>query len=136
MIALLAPLISTGGGAIPGPLPWYLDLWWPLTGQGERTPGAAVYQIAPGRADTPAGKAPYIMAVACWREDASAAARLQAVTLAAQMPPPRILGGMPLPVPWLAVAVLPMAMTLSPGDLLALGDLERCVFWTLWEALP
>lgn len=135
VIALLAPLIQTEGGAIPGPLPWFCDLWWPLSDAGERIPGAAVYQIAPGRADTPAGKAPYVMAVCCWREDASAAAWSQAQQLAAMMSPTRTLGS-PWSAPWLAVAILPMALSLSPDDLAALGDLERCLFWAIAEAQP
>lgn len=135
VIALLTPLVATEGGAIPGPTGWYCDLWWPLAGSGARIPGAAVYQIAPGRADTPAGKAPYVMAAACWREEASAAACQQAQHLAAMMPSVRT-PAMALPVPWLAVTVLPMAMTLSAGDLAALGDLERCLFWAIAEAQP
>lgn len=135
VIALLTPLVAAEGGAVPGPPGWSADLWWPLADSGERIDGAAVFQIAPGRADTPAGKAPYVLAVACWREEASAAAWSQATALAAQMPPARTLGT-PLPVPYLAVVVLPMALALDAGDLAALGDLERRLFWAIVEAQP
>lgn len=135
VIALLTPLVATEGGAIPGPLPWHLDRWWPLSDAGERIDGTAVYQIAPGRADTPAGEAPYVLAVCCWREAASPAAWSQAQAFAAQFPPARSLGP-PLPAPWLAVAMLPMALSLDAGELAALGDLERCLFWAIAEAQP
>lgn len=123
VIALLKPIVEGGSGPIPGPEPLWLDV--------ERHPaGWAEFHLASGPAMAGVSVA-YGACVACWRATASGPALDRLERLA------RVLGSavqrnhLPLPVPWLAVVLAPGIVTLSRESLGMLGDLERCVFWTL-----
>lgn len=134
VIELLRPIVEAEGGQVPFTPEWHLDVWR-LLEDGEPKPGAAVFQVARGPASSDAGKRPYVMAVACWREELSAEAWQQAHQIADMAPPNNLPGEVP-PVPWLAVTMMPAIMLLPRERVLQIGDLERCVFWTLVEAAP
>jgi len=124
VIALLAPIVAAGGGQVPHTPEWHLDLW--------PEAGWAAFQLARGPASSEAGKRPYFMAVACWQEDVTPEAWAQAHKLA-QLAPPDQLPADPPPLPWLSVTLLPAVLLLPRERIGMLGDLERCVAWTLVE---
>jgi hypothetical protein len=136
VIELLRPVVAADGGLIarPGEPPlWHLDIWRAFGQTGAPLPGMAAFQVAPGPHDTPEGKRPYVMAVACWEEAASAEAWARARELAKLSPPDRLPDRAPA-APWLAVTIMPGMFALPPELAGMLGDFERCVFWTLVEA--
>jgi hypothetical protein len=131
VVALLRPLVAAGGGQVPGVPEWHLDVL-------DRQPGMAVFQVARGPATSPAGKRPYVVAVGCWSEDASAAAWRDAHMVARMTLPgaPNRLPEDPPAVPWLSVTPGVGLLLLPPERVGMLGDFERCVLWTLAEDLP
>jgi hypothetical protein len=113
-----------------------IDIMTPLAEQRQRVAGAAFFQIGP--AGERMSKAPYAMAVCCWRADREADAWAQfrqiAEIGAAVWPDrPEVLVEPP-DIPWLAVNVLPHAMQLPPATRSVLGDLDRCLAWALIES--
>jgi hypothetical protein len=49
--------------------------------------------------------------------------------------PDRVVAHRPRGVPWLAVSILPAAVLQYPDKLMELADAERCVAWTLLDAM-
>lgn len=110
VIALLRPIVAAGVARIPGPIEWYLIT--PSPG-----PGWSIFSVSP----TTDPEAPdYVTCTACWDERAAPAAW---ATTGQHQPPP--------PAPWLAVALGPAFPSVGLNAASMLGDLERCVFWTL-----
>lgn len=122
VIALLHPLAQAGGAWLPGPQPWWLEV----------APhyGWAEFHIASGPALS-AGLRSYAACVGCWLPSADP----WAVTTLAMLA--RVAGvawePVPLPIPWLGVALTPEIAGLSPAAAGMLGDLERVIFWTIVE---
>jgi hypothetical protein len=134
-IDLLLPIVDAQEGDLPS-LGLGLDIMTPIDEQQHRVPGAAFFQIEP--AGERMSKAPYAMAVCCWRADREADAWAQfrqiAEIGAAVWPDrPEVLVEPP-DIPWLAVNVLPHAMQLPPATRSVLGDLDRCLAWALIES--
>lgn len=128
VIAILWPLVQGGGGPLPGMPGWFLDVRFPQDARGERIPGRAFFQVA----NQPRiFSRPPMMAVACWRDEASAGAWAQATDAYCQMGAP--IAKAPPPTPWLAAWLTPTSVTVDPAVLFVFGDLERCVAWTLAE---
>ena len=138
VVALLRPVVQAEAGWIPGPVRWHADLWRALVDG--VLPGCAAYQVAPGPADTPAGKEPYVMGMACWLPGRSEMAWQQAHDIArlfARLGPDwqdKLSPEAPQ-VPWLTATLAPgiVALALQPETVKMLGDLERCLFWAMVE---
>lgn len=109
-VAFLRPIVAAGG-ELPGPVPWALAIE-------RREEGWARYAVV--HPDGPA----YVECVGCWQDEASSDAWTRG-GLRTSGPAPA--------VPWLAVQFGPAFATLMPEAAFILGDLERCVFWTLAE---
>jgi hypothetical protein len=134
VIALLRPIIDAQGGPVPNMAPWVIDLIRPLDETGAVKDGMAFFQIA----DKPKlSKAPVIMAIAAWGPVVQAEdAWLQVCQ--AYTPHHVLLQAKPAPsqmpaLPWLAVWLTTCATGVDPQTMMAFGDLERCIAWTLIE---
>lgn len=120
VIDRLLPVVKAGGGpiGIPG---WRLDIT-------HRMDGAAIWQIGPeSRLHEP-----WVICATCWSLAISGQAwsNIMALTKAMGLP------GSASPitdVPWLAVAMTPGIQILPMQDVIALGDAERCIAWTIVE---
>jgi hypothetical protein len=135
VIDRLLPIVDMQQGDLPE-LGLGIDVMSPLDPQWRRLPGAAFFQIAP--VGERMSKAPYVMAVACWRADREADAWAQFLGIAgicAEFWPrrPAVLDEPP-DIPWLAVHLLPRIAELPPALLPVIGDLERCLAWALIES--
>ena len=99
--------------------------------------GTACFQIGP---ITSGISGPYVIGFCCWKDEMSEIAwqatvqyyRAQRVMLGEgllyrepQDDPPQ--------APWLAIIITPYMLGLDKDRTMMLGDLERCVFWTLAE---
>ncbi len=115
VIDSLRPLVEAGRARIPGPIEWWLHVT-------QRHTGWAAYTITPTRG----GERPYVSCVGCWHETASADAWGTITDRA---------NGQTQPIPWLAVTTAgPLTLArMGPAAVGMLGDLERCLFWTLAE---
>jgi len=107
----LAPMVRKGRGA-PAGIPFA------ITNRGEDT---ALFSI---------GEPPVVFCACCWAEDRSAEA------WAAMLATMRGLGMTRAPetrpaVPWLAVLLLPGMAAMPVETVAQLGDMERCLAWTL-----
>jgi hypothetical protein len=135
VIDRLLPIVDAQGGDL-SEFGLGIDIMTPLAEQRQRVPGAAFFQIGP--AGERMSKAPYVMAVCCWRADREAdawsqfrqIAKIAAVALPNRPAPPDD----PPDIPWLAVNLLPYAMQLPPATVPVLGDLGRCLAWALIES--
>ena len=135
VIDQLRPVLDAEGGPVPGMGGWRLDLFYPTDRDQRRLNGAAFFQLA----DEPGpSKAPAVMAVACWDQAMAESAWSQAkqgygalrgtLTAVGLWKP---IPATPPPVPWLATWLTPAVAVAAPEDVLALGDLERCVAFAL-----
>lgn len=140
-IEFLRPIVAREGGPLTLPDPgnldiWWIDIWRPFAVGGSALPGAAVFQVARGPAGTDEGARPFVMAVACWDQDRARDAWQQLGAIAQTTAGvPDVPGEAPA-APFLAVVLMPHIGTLTPGQAGVLGDLERCLFWTLAEEAP
>ena len=112
-VAWLAPLVRAGKGE-PAGIPFE------VTRRGE---GTALFVI---------GRPAAVACGVCWAEDRAAAAWGAMLAVMGVQGVPAAPAGRP-PVPWLAVAFLPAMAALPPETLVKLGDMERCLAWTLIE---
>lgn len=121
VIALLRPLITAGGGRLPGfAVAYTVELW--------RHGREAIFTIW-----TP-DHAPILTGGLAQDDPAPVWAALQPLL------DPRWSRGphapMPPTTPWLAVVLLPSAAATPRNDLMAFGDFERCLAWTVIEEAP
>jgi hypothetical protein len=112
----LAPMVRKGRGA-PAGIPFT------ITNRGE---GTALFRIG-----EPAG----VLCACCWVEDRSAEA------WGAMLATMHEIGMTWAPdtrpaVPWLAVLMLPGMAAMPVETVAQLGDMERCLAWTLIESEP
>lgn len=137
-LAVVAPLVHRGGGALPPPFNGYdLTIIAPEE-------SAAAFTVERRRILTlSAGKgqdqrAPLISGFCCWRSSRAAGYwalvgasvhQFAAASLPARLPP------RPATTPWLAILLWPSFIA-DPGPLGWLGDFERCVAWALIESGP
>jgi hypothetical protein len=136
VIDRLLPLIDRGHGEVPSMPPWHLGVIFATGENGERQDGAAFFQIAPhdGRSKMPA-----VMAMSAWlpERSADAWAMISGAYVAQQGSLEKAGLWRPLPseptTPWLAAFLTVFALQATPADLLAFGDLERCVAWAMIE---
>ena len=124
-IEALQPVLDRDGGPIGG-TGWRVDIFRARP----RQPGAAVYQIGTGTGPAPSTD-PLVLCWACWLPDSEAGLRRTMVQMQA-VPGWRELPALPLP--WLAVLLLPWASTLDATDLQALARLEAEIACTLIES--
>lgn len=114
-LELLRPLLAAGRGVAAG-IPFEVV---------RRQPGSALLTI---------GAPPAVLCGVCWDQERSAdgwAAMLAASHEAGMRSLPAELPA----VPWLAVVILPSgAALMSLETIMMLGDMERCLAWTLIEA--
>ena len=134
-VDLLHPVLDAEGGPVPGMAGWHLGCFFPRDAEGRRLDGSAFFQIA----DEPGlSKVPAVMCIACWREHAAEDAWKQVRQTYGALREPLVAIGMwraapmrPPPLPWLAVWLLPSIVFVGVQDMLAFGDLERCVAFAL-----
>ena len=70
----------------------------------------------------------------CWLCTSAAASDATWEAAAAHVADERVVLHRPRGTPWLAAALLPGALQVSPDVLMQAGDLERCVAWALLES--
>lgn len=70
VVAILRPIVQVGSDPPPGLPGPFLDLRFPQDLQGARVPGRASFHVG----TQSRGSSPPLMAVACWRDDASSQA--------------------------------------------------------------
>ncbi|TDH61198.1 hypothetical protein E2C06_18350 [Dankookia rubra] len=135
VIDQLLPLIDAEEGPVPCMPGWYLDFMFPRDSQGARLDGSGFFHIA---SEPGLSKLPAVLCVACWRVERQAEAWAhvlldwQALHLALSglglwRPAP----SMPPALPWLAVWMTPAALMAGIENMMAFGDLERCVAWAI-----
>lgn len=114
VIAWLAPMVQAGKGE-PAGISFGID---------RRTDGSALVVI---------GRPPAVLCGVCWAQDRSAGAWSAMIELMRSSGMMQAPDGPP-PAPWLAVLTLPAMYQLPPETIAMLGDMERCLAWTLIES--
>jgi hypothetical protein len=136
----LLPLIDNGGGPVPSMRGYHLSFFVPrLPSTGARTDeGYGFFQIA---ADPGLSQRPLIVAWTAWKP--TQAWSLACLGNEGLKPSLQKIGFWRDPpkqeprLPWLAVCLTPYVVLPIPvpaADLMAFGDLERCVTWAMMES--
>jgi hypothetical protein len=115
----LSPLVSAGMGEIPGMPGLYAEI---RRGQGQAsiTIGLANGQVA-------------LVAVLAWEPAGAQTSWGAILSLARDGAAIATVLRQPDHLPWLAVTMAMPSATLSPEQLIMLGDLERCLAWAILE---
>lgn len=140
VIDQLLPVLDGEGGPVPGMPGWHIHFFTPRAPEGQIVPGGAAFQIAQG----PGLKAlATIIGVTCWHADMNALSWEMVQGGYSSVKAPLKQAGMwrplrtvPPPLPWLAVWMFPTIGLCDHRTVSMLGDLERCIAWTLMEAAP
>lgn len=118
---LLAPMIlRPGTHTLPGTT---IQLDIPAGNMGQAS-GVASFRLLT------ADGVPVAIAVVAWRESAEATECWSSLGGNNWLPQ------QPAGYPWLAIVVMPAIATLSRDDTLMLGDIERCVAWSIITQQP
>ena len=115
-IQALAPLVRSGGGAIPGCPGWSCNITCHSSG--------AAFNFC-------LHKTPIIFCTLAW--DAIEAAELWTAAIRCILKFSESTLNMPATLPWLAVNLLPSCIYCSRSDIEMLGDLEPCLAWTILQ---
>lgn len=121
VIDRLSPVVEAGGGLL-GVGDWRIDIV-------SRQNGYAVWHIGSDRNP----KEPWVSCAACWDLGAISFAWANMATTLKKVGFPVLVPTPKEDMPWLAVAFLPGIVAVPLDDIMALGDAERCIAWTLIE---
>ncbi len=138
IVRLLMPLARAGFGPVPGLSGWYLRSYTLDGALGETLPGVAYFGLFP---QPEVVSLPAVWCVACWRAESAAMAWRRAAYLYRAYEASLARIGLwrepdpqpPAELPWLAVWMLPSIAHIDRDITMALGDLERCLAWTMRE---